>query len=438
MKTVCDFLQSDTLLRVVNVPPTTGKSVLAGVFWPAWHWIDHPETLWQYVSYDLDLLNRDSGQLISLLRSDWYIERWGPRLKEKLPAESNFKILGGGGRQNTTLKAAATGWHAHKQVFDDPLKAADAQSTSGIELARAWDTIGDTFASRYVDMATFQRTIIGQRLAAADPSGCALEQGWLGLRLPMEHDPERRDPCDHRIEPGESLAPARFSVEAIAALKRQMPPATWSAQYQQDPQAKGGNIFEEEWLHCYERDPEEIRALCWYKAQSWDLAFKGDESSDHIAGQWWGVGPPLPGLPGYEESIAAGEPWFYELDEPVNKPLTFTETLNAMRSKKGLWRCTKIFIEDKANGPAVENTLKARWPGVLEMVNPKGGKAARAVGVSDLFSSHRVWFHPGSSWPARKDIYHRFPRVRRDDLVDATTQALSQMRDLSLLGLLSQ
>ena len=432
MGAICDFLAEPSLLRVISVPPTTGKSTLSGVFWPAWVWTTDPQTAWQYVSYDIDLLNRDTEQLIKLVRSDWYVSRWGERLPKGKIGVSQFETLQGGGRMNTSLKAAATGWHCHRQVFDDPLKAADASATSGVELAKACDLIDDTFASRYIDMATFQRTIIGQRLADADPSGVAIERGWEHLMLPMLHESDRHDPRDRRTQEGESLSARRFPDEAVERLRRNIAPSTWQTQYQQNPSSKGGAIFDPEWLHAY--DPLEARKRCWLFVQSWDLTFKGEDACDYVVGQWWGVGPPVPGLPGYEASMDLREPWFFELDEPVNEFLTFTGTLAAMRDRRARWRpTTRVYVEDKANGPAAEDVLKGDWPSLLELVTPKGGKAARAVGVTDLFAAHRVWFADTPTWRDRREVYRKFPRVRRDDLIDATTQALSKIRESSFL-----
>jgi hypothetical protein len=173
LRVLCDFLTdpSSGLRRVVNVPPSTGKSSITGIFWPAWVWTTDPWVRWMFISYGEDTLNRDSDKLIQLLASKWYVERWGPRLKSKVPPVSNFEILGGGRKFNTSFGGAGTGWHAHKQVIDDPIKPADAASVTGVVLDSVWDTIGNTFGSRALDLSTFERTIIGQRVHEGRPLG---------------------------------------------------------------------------------------------------------------------------------------------------------------------------------------------------------------------------------------------------------------------------
>ena len=47
VRAVCDHLQavSEGRIRnlIVNIPPGHAKSLLTGVFWVAWWWIDHPD-----------------------------------------------------------------------------------------------------------------------------------------------------------------------------------------------------------------------------------------------------------------------------------------------------------------------------------------------------------------------------------------------------------
>src|SRR5438128_11671998 len=64
LQAVCDHLQavSEGRIRnlIINVPPGHAKSLLTAVFWPAWVWIDHPESRWLFSSYREPLATRDS------------------------------------------------------------------------------------------------------------------------------------------------------------------------------------------------------------------------------------------------------------------------------------------------------------------------------------------------------------------------------------------
>jgi len=49
--------------------PGHAKSLLVAVFWPAWAWIEHPETRWLFSSYSANLAIRDSVKCRRLLES---------------------------------------------------------------------------------------------------------------------------------------------------------------------------------------------------------------------------------------------------------------------------------------------------------------------------------------------------------------------------------
>jgi len=64
---------------IINVPPGHAKSLLTAVFWPAWIWIDHPESRFLFTSYREPLAIRDSVRCRRLIESDFYQARWGRR-----------------------------------------------------------------------------------------------------------------------------------------------------------------------------------------------------------------------------------------------------------------------------------------------------------------------------------------------------------------------
>jgi hypothetical protein len=93
MHAVCEHLQAVSQGRIgnliVNIPPGHAKSLLTAVFWPAWVWIDHPETRWLFSSYREPLAVRDSVKCRRLIESDWYQQCWGESYQ--LSADQNQK-----------------------------------------------------------------------------------------------------------------------------------------------------------------------------------------------------------------------------------------------------------------------------------------------------------------------------------------------------------
>jgi len=454
IRMLCDVLEKvsrgvEGYKRVlINVPPGTGKSKITGIYWPAWDALFiNPKRAWMYASFDSSLLNGDSTRLINMWASPWFRERWGNMLPVGRPNTSEIKTLRGGLKFNTSFGGRGTGRHCHIQVIDDPIKPRDASggaAITGIVLDSTWETIKNTFASRRIDPATFARVMIMQRIHEDDPSGRALKEVnkdgspvWTHVRIPMRYEAGEACECpsckgnpnrfDVRTVDGEPLGTSRFGEAECDELEHAAGPDVWATQYQQRPSTPGGAIFKEEWIQ--HEDPSldnsctlaEARAKLGQKVQSWDLAFKDAESSDYVAGGHWCVT--------YERERNGTRivPHFWLLDV-VNERLSFTDTCNTILEKRGSWPSSAIYIEDKANGPACENHLAAKMPGLIELVTPLGSKLARAQGCAPLFANGQVHLPRDAPWfPRIKSTLLRFPRVRRDDEVDQLTQAILKL-----------
>ena len=72
-----------------------------------------------------------------------------------------------------------------------------------------------------------------------DPTGREIKAGWeyINLRAVAELD----DPLGR--QQGEPLAPVRFTLEALEAMREEMGPYEWAAQYQGEPRPRGGEVF---------------------------------------------------------------------------------------------------------------------------------------------------------------------------------------------------
>src|SRR3954447_1688845 len=81
VRAICEHLQAITEGRIpnliINIPPGHAKSLLAAVLWPAWDWINRPQTRWLFASYSASLSVRDSAKCRRVVESPWYQERWG-------------------------------------------------------------------------------------------------------------------------------------------------------------------------------------------------------------------------------------------------------------------------------------------------------------------------------------------------------------------------
>ena len=433
---------------IINVPPGTGKSLIVSVFWQAWQWIIDPGHRFLAASFDHQLVNRDAMRVIKLVQSDWFQERW-PEVYTANEAQertvnvpkSCFWTTRGGLRFSTSIKGKGTGYHAHTHVIDDPLKPRDAEGKRvNIDSAALQEVITwwkSTLVSRQVDAANTRKVVIMQRLHEDDLVGYLedSEDGWLKLCLPMEYDPDLHTKIeladgtileDPRTREGELLDPGRYPAPAVAELKKTMGSQVAAAQLQQRPAPASGNMFKKDWFRQYDHVPQDFD----YLIQSWDMSFKGTDGSDFVVGDLWGIrGADAYLLPGW-----------------IEKRLGFSATCDEMTRFCNLSHWHRMaflkLVEDKANGPAVVDSLKKKIPGLV-LVNPDGGKEARAASVTPFYESGNVW-HPSplldSRIVRREAILMGFPNVKNDDVVDTTSQALLRIfvRSVNLVAAMKQ
>jgi len=77
---------------------------------------------------------------------------------------------------------------------------------------------------------------------------------------------------------------------------------------------------------------------------------------------------------------------------------SFPATVVAVRRFSARWlAATRKLVEDKANGPAVIQSLRHEIAGLVE-VNPEGGKVSRAAAASPQLESGN-WYLPHPCWP---------------------------------------
>ena len=139
---ICSHLQAVTEGRIahliINVPPGHAKSLLTAVFWPAWVWINHPQSRWLFSSYREPLATRDSVKCRRLIESDWYQHRWGGQFQ--LRADQNQKQRFENdctGYRIVVPMSAGTGERGDYVVVDDPHSvdqaASDTERTAAVE-----------------------------------------------------------------------------------------------------------------------------------------------------------------------------------------------------------------------------------------------------------------------------------------------------------------
>lgn len=443
IEAICLHLEAvtrgDITRLVINIPPGHMKSLLVAVFWPAWEWIEEPQTRSLFSSYAFELAVRDSVRCRDVLESDWYQEAFGPlwQLRDNrwdLTSDQNakhwFANTKKGFRFCLSVGGRATGFRGQKVVTDDPLNAIDRHSLGKRE--RVLDWWDRAMSSRLNDPRTGRKVVIAQRLHQGDLPG-HLKQlgGYEFVVLPSEFDPNKRSRTkigwqDPRNEAGELLHAELFTREVLDQAKQDLGHIEYAGQHQQEPAPAEGSILKRPWWKYYVTRPERFDEII----ESWDMAFKDTKDSAYVVGQVWGrVGANI-----------------YLLDS-VREKMDFTRTCAALVALSLKWPAARAkLVEDKANGPAVISALKQKVGGLIA-VQPDGSKEARAYACQPYLEAGNCWLPamalsetsdaPPLLEPWVQDFVDEctlFPHSTYADQVDTYTQACKRLLITPLRG----
>lgn len=418
IKTICDHLQAVTEGRIkrliINIPPRFMKSLLVSVIWPAWEWATTPERKWLTSSYAQSLANRDAVKCRTLIDSPWYQGRFGHvfQFKSDQNEKTRYENTKTGFRVSTSPGGMGTGEGGDRLIADDPHNVKQAESDATRQGTITW--WDETMSSRYNNPKTGSAVIVMQRVHELDLSGHLLAKGgWEHLCIPMEYDGKRRSTSlgeyDPRTVEGDLLWPNRYGPPEVAALKTALGSYATAGQLQQLPSPRGGGIFLRAKFQYYKVLPKLDEIII-----SADCTFKDLKTSDNVAIQAWGTSGPNK----------------YLLHRIVEK-MGFTATCTALELVIAKYpKHVAVLIEDKANGSAVIEVLKQKYPRVIA-IEPEGGKIARAYAMQPEQEAGNIYLPDPSIEPTIEDFVHEscgFPNAAHDDEVDAMTQTINWLR----------
>lgn len=411
---VQQFLETDTGhaydILIINTPPQHGKSMTVSESLPSWVLGKHPDWRIIVAAYNDDLAGRFMRRNKEKIKEKCG-KLWGIEIGDIDRADAiELKAPHRGGILSRGIRGGITGNPANLIIIDDPIKSreeADSETWRG----KVWDEWQNSIKSR---LAPGAKVIVIMTPWHEDDLSARIlqtEQNATLIRLPVEA--EEDDPLGRAV--GEPLCPELGKDAAwLADFKKsylndpQGGSRAWSALYQCNPRVEGGNIIRREWWKFY--NPKEID---WFGTEviSVDATFKKTDTSDYVAITVWG-----------KRGMSD-----YYLRYCLNKRMTFSETLQAIRATRALYPLARsVLVEDKANGSAIIDVLQREMFCIA--INPKGGKAARVNAVQPAIESGHVFLPEGEPWVADYvDQWCAFPAGAHDDMVDSSTQALGYM-----------
>lgn len=405
---------------MLTLPPRHGKTEVASRRFPAYALGRYPDLSIIATSYSADLASRNNRDVQRIIDEPVYhavfpnTQIWGRNVRTATTGayirnSDIFEIVGHKGvYRSSGVGGGITGMGADILIIDDPFKDR-AEADSSTIRGNVWDWYTSTAYTRLSPGGGV--IVINTRWNMDDLSGRLLEaqtsgegDSWRVINFPAiaEFDELHR-------KAGEPLHPERYPLEQLLAIKQTIGSRDWEALYQQHPVPDGGAIFKDEWLSSrWVRLPDMQQKII-----SWDMTFKDGTKNDYVVGQVWG----------------RKDADYYLIDQ-LRGRWGFTETLAKFKELYAKHQdASRILVEDKANGPAVIDTLKHEIAKIIP-IEPDGSKEARAHAVTAMFESGNVHIPADGIYPWVKEYVSellQFPSGAHDDQVDATTQALRDM-----------
>lgn len=455
---------------LVNVPPGTMKSLLIGVFWPAWEWgpRNMPHLRYVCASHSLDLAIRDGLRMRRLITSEWYQKRWGDRvvLTGDQNQKTKFENEATGFRQ-AAAAGSITGARGDRVIIDDPHSVDGANSDAQRESTVQWFL--EAVPTRLNNPDSSAIVVVMQRLHEADVSGTILDKrlGYDHIMLPMMYDAIRSPTTllgidDPRQTDGELLFPARFPQEVVDRDSKVMGPYATAGQFQQEPTPRGGGVIKAIWWETW---MEEGWPPIDYVVASIDTAYTTKTENDFSAMTVWGVFSGDYSTMRAENYVSSRGKFRINADEaarfdegvrirdmldsnPESVPrvimmgawqerLELSELVAKVASTCRKYKVDKLLVESKASGLSVAQELRRLYGGedwAVQLINPGSlDKLARVYSIQHLFSEGMI-YAPDRGWA---DTVIRqcetFPKGKHDDLVDTVSMALRHLRETGLL-----
>lgn len=321
-------------------------------------------------------------------------------------------------------------------VIDDPIKDRK-EADSPVFRQSVWEWWTDVASARLGPGAPV--VLILTRWHDDDLAGRLLEEpdsDWKVLNIPAQADyrPDLGETDILDRQPGEFMISARGRTLAQwQQRKKTAGVRSWQALYQGDPAPTGGLVFNPEDLRFWTRFPLKANDTVIYlsqsdiqsmwQAESWDLTFTGDATSDWVAGQRWAGS-------GSRRFLIARRHGQWEFTEQISQMVGLVEEEPT--------NVTTRLVEKAANGAAALSTLKGVVGG-LRPIKPTESKEARAIAVTPQVEAHDVYFpdptDPGNEWVYEViEEMRLFPTGKHDDEVDAMTQFLNWAKNRGIVA----
>lgn len=409
----------DTPLRCVaySTPPQEGKTTWI-VHWIAWQLIRNPWLKVVYATYSQARANAVSRQIRAL------VETWTP-LNPLSRNVQKWETVEGGGLLAAGRGSAMTGFRSDLTVIDDPIK--DMQEAQS-ELIR--ETTVEWFSSVVLTrMANLSQIVVIATRWHKDDLIAHVQKALDAEYVNVPAQATSKDDVLGRHVGDWLPSVQNRSERSWQLIKSAVGTYVWQALYQGDPQVTGGSYINVDKIDVVPWESivyQDERTKCMFTLdraliiQSWDLTFgsidnaggkRRNATGDYVAGHVYAV---------------IGNKWI--LVDRVHGRFTFTEQVTQVLMMSAKWpQTSRVYVEKKANGAAVLNTLRKR-AALIRPVDPQGSKEVRALATQPVVDEGNVAILDTVLDQGMLQEFRDFPLGKHDDDVDAFTQAINNGR----------
>jgi len=404
---------------IITLPPQNGKSKLASHWFPIWFLETFPDKRIVLVSYGAEYAESWGRTVRNGI--DEHSQNLSVRLASDNGSAGEWETTVGGGMLSVGIGGSVTGRRANLLIFDDPIKNAE-EAGSETHRKKVWEFFQSAAYTRLtpdgciiVIMTRWHEDDLVGKLDREERGG---GEKWERINLPAIA--EENDAMGRSI--GEPLWPSRWSLEALARIKRAIGSYFWAALYQQRPAPPEGNYFKRAWFEIIE--PDRVPAIrAWQR--SWDLAAtaegeNGNDDPDWLAGAKVGI----------------SESGIYYVAGMVRERLT-PQGVESIIKQTAQIDGRQVAIRIEQEGAASGKIVKYYYTGMLDGFNarfvsvPKSSKFIRSGPFNAACERGDVKIVNGPWVEAFLDELAAFPNGSHDDQVDAVVGGYEGLQGFS-------
>lgn len=396
----------------IGLAPRFGKSQIVQYF-ICWSYARNPKCNFIMTSYGDKLVLKFSAMSKNIIESDLFKKLFGIECENDTTAKDLWKIKNGGEFRATSMKGVLTGFGASTPeegysgciLIDDYLKADNFNSE--VEKQNCVDIYTNTLKSR-LNKPTAPIICIAQRLATDDLVG------WLKANEAEDWDFFTVPTLDENEKSvWEDKMPSKDLIKM-----RETNPFLFYSQYQQEPIILGGSVIKEDWFRFYPSVEVDYKRMF----MTADTALKVKECNDYTAIALWGI---TTHNELYLIDMLHGK-W-----EAPDLERQFISFWNKWRKGIGITKPNSVYIEDKASGTGLIQSIKRQGGVPVIAYEPEKDKLTRVMDVTPYIESGCLYLPIGKEYQISKDLLSECVAFTaddshaHDDMVDCMTMALN-------------